>query len=165
MQVLNVLIMSWLSLLHHNCWCFENLWLGCAFLSLVLSRYWNKQCFRIEYHVLYFVLQKNFTQHGKTAFLVHILTLPLGHCFMDNDLLHVYFEMFCFCIVLPISSSWKRESARINRTNIVICTPGRLLQHMDETVNFTVDSLQMLGTANYACVHRKTATCVQDNVQ
>ncbi|OWF42749.1 ATP-dependent RNA helicase DDX10 [Mizuhopecten yessoensis] len=36
------------------------------------------------------------------------------------------------------------EIGRMNRTNIVICTPGRLLQHMDETANFTADSLQML---------------------
>ncbi|KAJ8315122.1 hypothetical protein KUTeg_007272 [Tegillarca granosa] len=38
----------------------------------------------------------------------------------------------------------KEESERINRTNIVICTPGRLLQHMDETVHFTADNLQIL---------------------
>ncbi|XP_067674680.1 probable ATP-dependent RNA helicase DDX10 isoform X2 [Haliotis asinina] len=38
----------------------------------------------------------------------------------------------------------KEESERINHTNIVICTPGRLLQHMDETVNFTADALQVL---------------------
>ncbi|XP_048239770.1 probable ATP-dependent RNA helicase DDX10 isoform X1 [Haliotis rufescens] len=38
----------------------------------------------------------------------------------------------------------KEESERINQTNIVICTPGRLLQHMDETVNFTADALQIL---------------------
>ncbi|XP_033740527.1 probable ATP-dependent RNA helicase DDX10, partial [Pecten maximus] len=36
------------------------------------------------------------------------------------------------------------EIGRMNRTNIVICTPGRLLQHMDETANFTADSLQIL---------------------
>ncbi|XP_046565409.1 probable ATP-dependent RNA helicase DDX10 isoform X2 [Haliotis rubra] len=38
----------------------------------------------------------------------------------------------------------KDESERMNHTNIVICTPGRLLQHMDETVNFTADALQVL---------------------
>ncbi|XP_022292440.2 putative ATP-dependent RNA helicase DDX10 [Crassostrea virginica] len=38
----------------------------------------------------------------------------------------------------------KEETTRINRTNIIICTPGRLLQHMDETFNFTADSLQIL---------------------
>lgn len=37
------------------------------------------------------------------------------------------------------------ESERVSKTNIVICTPGRLLQHMDETAYFTADALQMLG--------------------
>ncbi|XP_069747393.1 probable ATP-dependent RNA helicase DDX10 [Narcine bancroftii] len=36
------------------------------------------------------------------------------------------------------------ESLRIYQTNIVICTPGRLLQHMDETTYFHVSDLQML---------------------
>ncbi|XP_063807665.1 probable ATP-dependent RNA helicase DDX10 isoform X2 [Pseudophryne corroboree] len=38
----------------------------------------------------------------------------------------------------------KQESARIHRTNILICTPGRLLQHMDETSLFHASNLQML---------------------
>ncbi|XP_070688956.1 probable ATP-dependent RNA helicase DDX10 [Pempheris klunzingeri] len=38
----------------------------------------------------------------------------------------------------------KSESEKIHRTNIVICTPGRLLQHMDETAAFHASNLQML---------------------
>uniref|UniRef100_A0A7N8WTI9 ATP-dependent RNA helicase n=1 Tax=Mastacembelus armatus TaxID=205130 RepID=A0A7N8WTI9_9TELE len=38
----------------------------------------------------------------------------------------------------------KSESERIHRTNIVICTPGRLLQHMDETATFHASNLHML---------------------
>lgn len=38
----------------------------------------------------------------------------------------------------------KHESACIHRTNILICTPGRLLQHMDETSLFHTCDLQML---------------------
>lgn len=38
----------------------------------------------------------------------------------------------------------KSESERISGTNIVICTPGRLLQHMDETASFHASSLHML---------------------
>ncbi|XP_060887417.1 probable ATP-dependent RNA helicase DDX10 [Labrus mixtus] len=38
----------------------------------------------------------------------------------------------------------KTESERIHRTNIVICTPGRLLQHMDETATFHASDLHML---------------------
>ncbi len=36
------------------------------------------------------------------------------------------------------------ERSRLQRTNIVVCTPGRLLQHMDETVSFDCSSLKML---------------------
>ncbi|KAI3640984.1 hypothetical protein MIR68_001862 [Amoeboaphelidium protococcarum] len=36
------------------------------------------------------------------------------------------------------------EKERINRMNILICTPGRLLQHMDETAYFECNNLQML---------------------
>ncbi|CAG8513052.1 8088_t:CDS:10 [Ambispora gerdemannii] len=36
------------------------------------------------------------------------------------------------------------EQERINRMNILICTPGRLLQHMDQTVGFDCSDLQML---------------------
>ncbi|CAB1427550.1 unnamed protein product [Pleuronectes platessa] len=38
----------------------------------------------------------------------------------------------------------KSESERIHRTNIIICTPGRLLQHMDETATFHASDLHML---------------------
>lgn len=38
----------------------------------------------------------------------------------------------------------KTESKIINQTNIIICTPGRLLQHMDETFNFNCDNLKIL---------------------
>ncbi|KAJ7996963.1 hypothetical protein DPEC_G00223980 [Dallia pectoralis] len=38
----------------------------------------------------------------------------------------------------------KNESEKIHRTNIIICTPGRLLHHMDETAAFHISDLQML---------------------
>ena len=40
--------------------------------------------------------------------------------------------------------SLQSEQECIQRTNIVVCTPGRLLQHMDETVNFHCSSLKVL---------------------
>ena len=40
--------------------------------------------------------------------------------------------------------SLQSEQGCIQRTNIVVCTPGRLLQHMDETVNFHCSSLKLL---------------------
>ncbi|XP_077977413.1 putative ATP-dependent RNA helicase DDX10 [Glandiceps talaboti] len=38
----------------------------------------------------------------------------------------------------------KEESERIHRTNIIVCTPGRMLQHMDETSYFECSNLLML---------------------
>uniref|UniRef100_A0A3B4CKQ0 ATP-dependent RNA helicase n=1 Tax=Pygocentrus nattereri TaxID=42514 RepID=A0A3B4CKQ0_PYGNA len=38
----------------------------------------------------------------------------------------------------------KDESLKIHRTNIIICTPGRLLQHMDENSSFHASDLHML---------------------
>lgn len=40
--------------------------------------------------------------------------------------------------------SYESERQRINRMNIIICTPGRLLQHFNETEYFDCDNLQML---------------------
>ncbi|KAL5735979.1 hypothetical protein ACOSQ2_030767 [Xanthoceras sorbifolium] len=36
------------------------------------------------------------------------------------------------------------EKERVNELNILVCTPGRLLQHMDETPNFDCSQLQVL---------------------
>ncbi|KAI9308591.1 P-loop containing nucleoside triphosphate hydrolase protein [Cunninghamella echinulata] len=36
------------------------------------------------------------------------------------------------------------EQARISRMNILVATPGRLLQHMDQSVGFNCDNLQVL---------------------
>ncbi|CAN0910110.1 DEAD-box ATP-dependent RNA helicase 32, partial [Linum grandiflorum] len=36
------------------------------------------------------------------------------------------------------------EKERVNELNILVCTPGRLLQHMDETPNFDCSQLQIL---------------------
>ena len=39
----------------------------------------------------------------------------------------------------------KDERDRLSRMNILVATPGRLLQHMDQTVGFDCDNLQLLG--------------------
>lgn len=36
------------------------------------------------------------------------------------------------------------EKKRLGSVNILVCTPGRLLQHMDENDSFCCDNLQML---------------------
>ncbi|EFN51307.1 hypothetical protein CHLNCDRAFT_28229, partial [Chlorella variabilis] len=38
----------------------------------------------------------------------------------------------------------KEEQARVHGMNILVCTPGRLLQHMDETPGFDAGQLQVL---------------------
>lgn len=40
--------------------------------------------------------------------------------------------------------SLQEERDRLGRMNILVCTPGRMLQHMDQTSAFEVDNLQML---------------------
>lgn len=39
----------------------------------------------------------------------------------------------------------KQEQERVSRMNILICTPGRLLQHMDQTPEFDCSNLKVLG--------------------
>jgi ATP-dependent RNA helicase DDX10/DBP4 len=37
------------------------------------------------------------------------------------------------------------ERERLARMNILVATPGRLLQHMDQTAGFEADNLQLLS--------------------
>ncbi|KAH6672773.1 DEAD/DEAH box helicase [Plectosphaerella plurivora] len=38
----------------------------------------------------------------------------------------------------------KEEAERLAKMNILVCTPGRMLQHLDQTAGFDVDNLQIL---------------------
>jgi ATP-dependent RNA helicase DDX10/DBP4 len=40
--------------------------------------------------------------------------------------------------------SLAEEQARLESINILICTPGRLLQHMDQTASFRAENVQIL---------------------
>jgi ATP-dependent RNA helicase DDX10/DBP4 len=40
--------------------------------------------------------------------------------------------------------SFAEEQARLENINVMICTPGRLLQHMDQTASFHLENLQLL---------------------
>ncbi len=40
--------------------------------------------------------------------------------------------------------SLQEERERLGRMNILVCTPGRMLQHMDQTATLEIDNLQML---------------------
>ena len=43
------------------------------------------------------------------------------------------------------------ERERLSRMNILVATPGRLLQHMDQTVGFEAGNLQLLGRMEPLC--------------
>ncbi|PHH89476.1 hypothetical protein CDD83_5996 [Cordyceps sp. RAO-2017] len=40
--------------------------------------------------------------------------------------------------------SLREEAERLSRMNILVCTPGRMLQHLDQTAGLDADNLQML---------------------
>lgn len=40
--------------------------------------------------------------------------------------------------------SLKEEAERLSRMNILVCTPGRMLQHLDQTAGFEVNNLEIL---------------------
>ncbi|RVW99536.1 DEAD-box ATP-dependent RNA helicase 32 [Vitis vinifera] len=42
------------------------------------------------------------------------------------------------------------EKEHVNELNILVCTPGRLLQHMDETPNFDCSQLQSIIVRNHS---------------
>lgn len=48
----------------------------------------------------------------------------------------------------------KDERDRLSRMNILVATPGRLLQHMDQTIGFECDNLQILGTPATSYLYR-----------
>ncbi|WBW73246.1 ATP-dependent RNA helicase Hca4 [Schizosaccharomyces osmophilus] len=41
-------------------------------------------------------------------------------------------------------NNFKEERERLSRMNILVCTPGRLLQHIDQAINFDTSNLQMV---------------------
>lgn len=55
----------------------------------------------------------------------------------------------------------KDEKDRLARMNILVATPGRLLQHMDQTIGFCLDNLQMLGEQmkSVFIIHVVSFTC------
>ncbi|PIO58458.1 DEAD/DEAH box helicase, partial [Teladorsagia circumcincta] len=48
------------------------------------------------------------------------------------------------CALLIGGTDVEYEKSRLGRVNIIICTPGRLLQHMDENEQLLCDQLQIL---------------------
>ena len=105
------------------------------------------------------------TGSGKTlAFLIPVLECLYRHHYNSIDgpgsliisptreLALQTFEVLCkvgrhhdFSAGLVIGGKDVQEEAeRVCRTNIVVCTPGRLLQHLDSTSYFTLENLKIL---------------------
>ncbi|KAF4778846.1 DEAD/DEAH box helicase [Colletotrichum scovillei] len=47
----------------------------------------------------------------------------------------------------------KEEAERLSKMNILVCTPGRMLQHLDQTAGFDVDNLQILHAVDALVDH------------
>lgn len=54
------------------------------------------------------------------------------------------YHSFSCGLVVGGNSKFEEEKKFINSMNILVATPGRLLQHMDQTYGFSCDNLQML---------------------
>lgn len=69
-----------------------------------------------------------------------------------RELLVQIYEVLCkigkynqfSCGMVIGGKDFKYESERINKINILIGTPGRILQHMDQSVNFELSNLKVL---------------------
>lgn len=105
------------------------------------------------------------TGSGKTlCFLIPALEVLNKHCWTRMDglgvliisptrelALQIYkvlvkigkFHSFSAGLLIG-GKDFKTESGMVNAMNILVCTPGRLLQHMDQTPEFTCDQLQLL---------------------
>jgi ATP-dependent RNA helicase DDX10/DBP4 len=53
-------------------------------------------------------------------------------------------HLFSAGMVVGGKKEFHLEQTKIGRTNIIIATPGRLLQHLEQTPDFDVGSLLML---------------------
>uniref|UniRef100_A0A8C6S862 ATP-dependent RNA helicase n=1 Tax=Neogobius melanostomus TaxID=47308 RepID=A0A8C6S862_9GOBI len=71
-------------------------------------------------------------------------TFEVSHIFEIILLMLLYNLLLRFIVRENPQLPWRSAIFRIHETNIVICTPGRLLQHMDETATFHASNLHML---------------------
>lgn len=57
---------------------------------------------------------------------------------------------------------FEEERERVGRMNILIATPGRLLQHMDQSMYFDCSRLQVSIRISYVCVDKSAYRTKQD---
>jgi superfamily II DNA/RNA helicase len=58
--------------------------------------------------------------------------------------LEVYLFVLNTELKTDLGTDVEYEKPRLTKMNIIICTPGRLLQHMDENEHFSCEQLQVL---------------------
>jgi ATP-dependent RNA helicase DDX10/DBP4 len=54
------------------------------------------------------------------------------------------FHNFSAGLLVGGKKEFDQEQGRVGRMNIIIGTPGRVLQHLEQTPDFDVDGLQIL---------------------
>ncbi|CAM2714458.1 unnamed protein product [Rotaria socialis] len=91
------------------------------------------------------ILGAAMTGSGKTlSFLIPVLECLCRARWTINDGLGILIISPTRELAYQTFEDLKGEQERISRTNIIVCTPGRLLQHFDETWNFSCENLKML---------------------
>jgi len=89
------------------------------------------------------LLKKQWTKHCGLGALVITPTRELAY--QTFEVVNAIGGHHSFSVALLIGGNdVEFEKKRLAAVNIIICTPGRLLQHMDENEHFTCDQLQML---------------------
>lgn len=89
------------------------------------------------------LLKEQWTQNDGLGALVITPTRELAYQIFE--VLRIVGQNHNFSAALTIGGKdLALERTRINKINIIICTPGRLLQHMDENPLFNCDNLKFL---------------------
>lgn len=93
--------------------------------------------------VLEILYRKNWTEHDGLGAIVLSPTRELA--IQIFEVLRKVGRYHTFSAGLVIGGkSLKEEQERLGRMNILVCTPGRMLQHLDQTAELDVYNLQML---------------------
>lgn len=93
--------------------------------------------------VLEILYRKRWSQHDGLGALILTPTRELA--IQIFDVLRKIGRHHTFSAGLVIGGkSLQEERERLDRMNILICTPGRMLQHLDQTAAFNADGLQVL---------------------
>jgi hypothetical protein len=106
--------------------------------------------------------------HARTHTHIHTHIYTHTHTHTHTHMADISFRLSIKPPTKPKpGTTFEREQANIPFTNILICTPGRLLQHLDETPNFDCMRVQVLvldevsaGFTRCIIVHLHARLCV-----